>query len=397
VPLDATTAFTQETAAGNLQVDASLEKLHQEGIAVDVHLSGAMTNARVPAGQLTVGNMFTLMPYENSLVAMRMNGPQLKRVLERSYWNWWQYYYNTGIGSRYTTCFLLPSKGSQIVYDNSRAPDGNNVVAFWINGQLVDFEDSETYYNVSTVNYVAAGSCNFRDEGQTLWPLDQITADTQYYVRDATIDYVKAHTPIAPQVEGRILFATPQEMSFTPAAGMMGYVDSRDILKNYLGSGYLWTGQDTRPKTPRYLHGMFQFDLGALPADAVIIGAEVSLTQRSTRYATGNSTYTLNLLPSALDSTFTGLSYWVVHHATPVATLDLGLVTPDEGAVDTVAFDGGAVGLLQDRLLSTGKASFRLDGKLQLARGRDILGWDGRADSGAPVLVVTYYVPYSRP
>ena len=38
----------------------------------------------------------------------------------------------------------------------------------------VDFADASTYYNVSTVNYVAAGSCNFNDAGETLWPLDQI-------------------------------------------------------------------------------------------------------------------------------------------------------------------------------------------------------------------------------
>lgn len=39
---------------------------------------------------LTVANMFTLMPYENSLVVLNMNGPQLKAVLERAYRN---YYY----------------------------------------------------------------------------------------------------------------------------------------------------------------------------------------------------------------------------------------------------------------------------------------------------------------
>ena len=179
----------------------------------------------------------------------------------------------------------------------------------------------------------------------------------------------------------------------TPAAGMMGYVDSRDILKNYLGSGYLWAGQDTRPKAPRYLHGVFQIDLGALPADAVILGAEVSVTQRSTRYAIGDSTYTLKLLSSDLDSTWSDVTYWAAHHATSEATLELGMVTPVEGAVDTATFNMDAVGALQERLATTGKVSFRLDGELQRARDRDISGWDGRADGGAPVLRVTYYVP----
>ncbi|MEI8167236.1 MAG: 5'-nucleotidase C-terminal domain-containing protein [Chloroflexales bacterium] len=42
---------------------------------------------------LTVNDMFGAMPYENSLVALRMNGPQLKAVLERSDRNYFSYKY----------------------------------------------------------------------------------------------------------------------------------------------------------------------------------------------------------------------------------------------------------------------------------------------------------------
>ena len=43
-----------------------------------------------------------------------------------------------------------------------------------INGKPVDFTDASKYYNVSTVNYLAAGSCNFNNNGVSLWPLNQI-------------------------------------------------------------------------------------------------------------------------------------------------------------------------------------------------------------------------------
>ena len=56
----------------------------------------------------------------------------------------------------------------------------------------MDFSDATKYYKVSTVNYLAAGSCNFNDGGVSLWPLNQIVHDTQYYVRDAVIDYITA-------------------------------------------------------------------------------------------------------------------------------------------------------------------------------------------------------------
>jgi len=222
VPIDALTAFTQETNAANLQADSSVWKLESEGVPVDVHLSGAMTNRKVADGateadpyQLKVSDMFTLMPYENSLVVMEMNGPQLKTVLERAYRNYWYYTYVPGYGgySYYTTCMLGTDAGNQIVYQDEGAgvmPDGDNVAALLIGGVPVDFADADTYYRVSSVNYLAAGACNFSDAGSSLWPLDQIVADTQFYVRDAVIEYIQGQTePISPMVEGRLLFTVP--------------------------------------------------------------------------------------------------------------------------------------------------------------------------------------------
>jgi 2',3'-cyclic-nucleotide 2'-phosphodiesterase (5'-nucleotidase family) len=187
---------------------------------VDFHLSGAMSNRIVAEGAtpttpvtLLVDDMYTLMPYENSLLVLSMNGPQIKEVLERSYRNWWWFNqgYPWGGYSHYTTCMLATDEGNVITYAGDLAvePDGNNVVSLTLEGAAVDFTDETTYYNVSTVNYVAAGSCNFNDDGVTIWPLDQIVADTQFYVRDSVIDYVAAMGTISPAVEGRLVFPAP--------------------------------------------------------------------------------------------------------------------------------------------------------------------------------------------
>jgi 2',3'-cyclic-nucleotide 2'-phosphodiesterase/3'-nucleotidase/5'-nucleotidase len=217
VPIDARTAYTQETNAANLQADASVWELAQHGIDVDFHLSGATTNAYVAATatpttpvMLTIANMFTLVPYENSLVVFRMNGPQIKTILERAYRNYFYYRYVPGRGgySYYTTCMLDINSVGQITYRDSypRYPDGNNVLSLTINGVPVDFTDANTYYNVSTVNYLAAGSCNFNNGGVTIWPLDQIIYNTQYYVRDAVIHYIQNAGTVSPAIEGRLQF-----------------------------------------------------------------------------------------------------------------------------------------------------------------------------------------------
>ena len=219
-PIDALEAYTEETSGANLQADSAVYELEANGIAVDFHLSGAMRNRIVAEGAtpstpvtLIVDDMYYLMPYENSLVVLSMNGPQIKEVLERSYRNWWWYNqgYPWGGYSHYTTCMLATDEGNVITYtgDLATEPDGNNVASLTIDGVPVDLTDATTYYNVSTVNYVAAGSCNFNNDGVTIWPLSQIVADTQFYVRDSVIDYVTAMGTIAPAIEGRLVFPVP--------------------------------------------------------------------------------------------------------------------------------------------------------------------------------------------
>jgi 2',3'-cyclic-nucleotide 2'-phosphodiesterase (5'-nucleotidase family) len=220
-PIDALNAYTEETSGANLQADAAVYELEANGIAVDFHLSGAMSNRAVASDAtetnpvtLTVNDMYTLMPYENSLLVMEMNGPQIKEVLERGYRNWWWYNQGSPWGgySHYTTCMLATDAGNVITYtgDLATEPDGNNVLSLTLDGVPVDFADVGTFYNVSSVNYLAAGSCNFNNAGETIWPLDQIVADTQFYVRDSVIDYLLAQTgPIAPAVEGRLQFPVP--------------------------------------------------------------------------------------------------------------------------------------------------------------------------------------------
>ncbi|HEX2996236.1 MAG TPA: 5'-nucleotidase C-terminal domain-containing protein, partial [Anaerolineales bacterium] len=218
-PIDALQAYTQETSGANIQADAAVYVLRESGIDVDFHLSGAMSNRKVAASaapgspvMLKVSDMFSLMPYENSLVVMEMNGPQLKAVLERAYRNYYYYKYVPGYGgySYYTTCMIDINSLGKITYNDlypaAYDPAKSYVVSLEVDGHEIDFTDAATYYKVSTVNYLAAGSCNFNNGGVSLWPLNQIVSDTQYYVRDAVIDYIKAKKPVSPAVEGRLNF-----------------------------------------------------------------------------------------------------------------------------------------------------------------------------------------------
>ncbi|NVN92197.1 MAG: 5'-nucleotidase C-terminal domain-containing protein [Desulfuromonadales bacterium] len=255
-PIDTTQAFTQETNGANLQADASvyeLETLH--GIPVDFHLSGAMTNKLIASGatpaspfSLKISDMFSAMPYENSLVVLHLNGPQIKAILERGYRNYYYYKYVPGYGgySYYTTCMLDTDASARIIYDDRypTLPSGNNVVSLTVNGTPVDFKDSGTYYNVSTINYLAAGSCNFNDGGVTLWPLNQIQQDTQYYVRDAVIDYIGYRGTVNPAIEGRLTFSKYFTISGTlgpaGAGGSVIYTGGSTLADAITGTYSFW-------------------------------------------------------------------------------------------------------------------------------------------------------------
>ena len=100
-------------------------ELDRHGITPDFHLSGAMTQSNpkilfptasvASPATVKVSDMFTLMPYENSLVVISMNGPQLKAVLERAYRNYYYYKYVPGYGgySYYTTCMIDTNFGTR--------------------------------------------------------------------------------------------------------------------------------------------------------------------------------------------------------------------------------------------------------------------------------------------
>ncbi len=338
VPIDATRAYTQETNGANLQADASVFELAKNGITVDFHLSGAMTNQKVataatPASpvSLAVHDMFTLMPYENSLVVLQINGPQLKAILERGYRNYYYYKYVPGHGgySRYTTCMLDTNKDVQITYHDEYPdlPDGTNVLSLAVNGQPVDFKDANKYYTVSTVNYLAAGSCNFNDGGATLWPLNQIVHDTQYYVRDAVIAYLKAQTePVEPMIEGRLQFKTGP---LDPVAVTLPLV-----ADTWVNGGAKTTNFNAYAaligRTTGLDNVLLTFDRSLLPAGLEIVGAQldVNFTGQSGQFG-----------KSLVASNVNSFNPATVTYATAPLIYNPGTALPVPNAAGHVVFD----------------------------------------------------------
>jgi len=170
-----------------------------------------------------------------------------------------------------------------------------------------------------------------------------------------------------------------------------GYVTSEDRLGTYLGKREMYTGVDGRPKTPSVFHGVVQFDLSSIPRDAHLVVAQVELTGLDDRYMTAGArgTWVLNLLDSQVDLRWTRLGYWHVHYAPVVETLAPALGDGDlgPGRVNVFTFDPAQLDALVERMQTTGRASFRLDGGPAQPNVRHIFAWDAQAP---PILRVIY-------
>jgi hypothetical protein len=155
--------------------------------------------------------------------------------------------------SYYTNCMLDTDSNARIVYDDRypTLPSGNNVVSLTVNGVPVDFSNSSKFYSVSTTSYLARGYCNFNDSGVTLWPLNQIEQDTQYYVRDSVIDYIKHYGTVSPAIEGRLTFGQYFMISGTlgidgagGAVNFTGTVNGSTTADSVTGNYSLWVPSD---------------------------------------------------------------------------------------------------------------------------------------------------------
>ncbi|MBC8491524.1 MAG: bifunctional metallophosphatase/5'-nucleotidase [Candidatus Marinimicrobia bacterium] len=166
-----------ESPMGNLTVDA---------MRISANADIAFSNyggvrADISAGPITPRRIFSVMPFGNRIVAVKVRGSFLKALVEDRV---------SG-----TSRGMLVS-GTEIVIDRSK-PDGSRLVSFKINGEMIE---ADRYYTLAISDYLAEGNSGY-DRLTTISP-DQINY-TGILFRQAIIDYIKRNSPIIPHVDGR--------------------------------------------------------------------------------------------------------------------------------------------------------------------------------------------------
>ena len=187
---------TKETNLGNLITDGMLAKAKTINPNTIIALqNGGGIRASIDAGEITLAEVQTVMPFGNALAIMELKGSEIKAALEHS----------VSLAPASNGAFLHVS-GLRFTYD-SREPAGNRVKTIEVKEDgtnYVPLEDNKTYF-VATNTFIAKG-----EEGYTMFKKafeEGRVSETGFVDWEMFRDYVAAqpNQTVNPSVEGRII------------------------------------------------------------------------------------------------------------------------------------------------------------------------------------------------
>ncbi|WP_337844955.1 5'-nucleotidase C-terminal domain-containing protein [Thermus sp.] len=178
----------RESNLGNLIADGMLWKTKNAGTRIALQNGGGI-RASIPKGPITVGKVYEVLPFGNTLVVMDLKGREILEALENGVSQWEQ-----------TAGRFLQVAGLRYAFDLSR-PAGSRVVRVEVKeGEGYRPLDLEATYRVVTNNFIAAGGDGFT----VLRNAQGYRVDTGFADAESFMDYLKELKEVAPQVEGRI-------------------------------------------------------------------------------------------------------------------------------------------------------------------------------------------------
>ncbi|MBP1996375.1 5'-nucleotidase C-terminal domain-containing protein [Paenibacillus eucommiae] len=169
-----------ETNLGNLITDAML---NETGADVAITNGGGI-RASIPAGEITKGDVISVLPFGNYIQTKQVTGADLKAALEH------------GVGSYPESLGAFPHvAGIRFKFDANQ-PAGQRVHTVLIKGQALDLNRT---YVLATNDFMAAGGDEY-----VMFKSQPIMNDFSS-LEEAVIDYIQEKMEMTSGVEGRIV------------------------------------------------------------------------------------------------------------------------------------------------------------------------------------------------
>jgi 5'-nucleotidase / UDP-sugar diphosphatase len=192
-----------ECSMGNLVADAQLDRVADQGISISIANSGGL-RASIDAGEITMGEVLTVLPFSNTLATFQISGADLLASLEN------------GVSQIDEVAGRFPQvAGLKYTFDKSK-PVGERITEVLVKeGENWVPLDPAATYGVVTNNFVRTGgdgytlfATNAQDAYDFGPPLERVVAD---YIAELGGTYT-------PYTDGRITDATPAAAAEEPAA-----------------------------------------------------------------------------------------------------------------------------------------------------------------------------------
>ncbi len=187
VPLDARRKVVrrQESNIGNLIADAMRE--YAKADCAIQNGGGIRTDQIYGPGKLTKKDIFAILPFGNVVISVKVDGKTLLAALEN------------GVSQWERTKGRFPQvSGIKYVFDPSR-PAGQRILEVYVNGKPLD--PNKTY--VCAINdYMGRGGDGYAMFKDAPRVIDERNGKL---LAQVVVDYIQAHSPVAPKVEGRIV------------------------------------------------------------------------------------------------------------------------------------------------------------------------------------------------
>ncbi|MEI2387309.1 bifunctional metallophosphatase/5'-nucleotidase [Breoghania sp. JC706] len=178
----------QECEMGDLVADAMLARVKDQGIDIAIQNGGGL-RASIDAGDVTMGEVLTVLPFQNTLATFRLKGSDVLAALENGFSQ-----VEDGAGR------FPQVAGMKVVWDAGK-PAGKRVVSVEImtDGGYAPIEPDRLYGVVSN-NYMRGGGDGyaiFATAGQDAY-------DFGPNLEDAVADYISKADGYEPRTDGRI-------------------------------------------------------------------------------------------------------------------------------------------------------------------------------------------------
>jgi 5'-nucleotidase / UDP-sugar diphosphatase len=179
----------RETNLANLIADAMLWKTRQAGATIALQNGGGI-RASIPVGNISVGQVFEVLPFGNTLTVLELKGSEILAALENGVSQWEQTAgrFLSGVaGIRYTFDMARPA-GSRVTQVQVQTPTGFQPL------------DPNATYRVVTNSFIAAGGDGFA----VLRDARGFRVDTGFSDAEVLIEYLRTQPSWEPRLENRI-------------------------------------------------------------------------------------------------------------------------------------------------------------------------------------------------